>query len=99
MKRASSVIGVIALASSLVAFPDPARTAPQTWIVEFCREVILPEFNFIGSLGDCVAYNQTLFNSEDHGLPTLDCRAFREFNPEEFYLRYETFGECVIDNV
>ena len=99
MKRAILLAGSLALAATPVALLTPAQAKPQLWILDFCRDVVLPEFNYIPSLGECVAYNQTLFNSEDHGFPTLDCYAYREFEPEVFYEEYDTFGECVIDNV
>lgn len=99
MRKTILLASALVVAATRVTLPRPAEAAPQKWILDFCRDVILPEFQYIPSLGECIAYNETLFNAEDHGFPTLDCHSFRLLEPEEFYLRYETFGECVIDNV
>jgi hypothetical protein len=96
MTRAILLAGSLALATTTpVALPSPAQ-AQETGVVEVCRTEILPQFPE-ASLGDCVAFNQTLSNAPRNGYPAHECDAFELLDPDLFYATYDSYSECIRD--
>ena len=82
-----------ALSMSAGTFSEPASAQENNGAkpaVDFCANVVLPQLPK-ANLGECVGYIRT----SDQGFPSHECDSLLEIFPDEFFLMFDSYSDCV----
>lgn len=87
------------LAGTLLAMPSTALQANATnhfgetiqEVRDFCLNVVLPMFDPIGNLGECISYSLTFGT---YGYAQHECDAARDLDPD-FEADFGSYANCV----
>jgi hypothetical protein len=87
---------MLGLSAGLLTTPTIAVAEPNgpPGFVQFCKDDVLTNSQF--TLGDCVAFVNTLVVSPNGFVPQL-CDYVEEWDPSAFYSAYSDHDDCVRD--